>query len=146
LSWKTFGCIIEPHKGDAGMRTLGCADLFRIMAFSQLTGRESLRDIEVCLEATQARLFHMEIATPARSTLADALDLRDWRICHTLALRLITQARALYALDSTTIDLCFSLFDWASFRSAKAAIKLHIRSSPAGYFEARLQRRDGTNE
>jgi Domain of unknown function (DUF4372) len=75
VPWKTFGRIIERHKGDAGVRTLGCADLFRIMAFSQLTWRESLRDIEVCLEANQAKLFHMGIATPpARSTLADALN------------------------------------------------------------------------
>jgi hypothetical protein len=140
VPWKTFARIIERHKGDAGVRTLGCADLFRVMAFSQLTWRESLRDIEVCLEANQSKLFHMGIAAPpARSTLADALNLRDWRIYHALALRLISHARALYAedpsvlgldatvyaLDSTTIDLCLSLFDWASFRSTKAAIKLH---------------------
>ena len=140
VPWKTFGRIVERHKGDAGVRTLGCADLFRIMAFSQLTWRESLRDIEVCLEANQAKLFHMGIAAPpARSTLADALNLRDWRIYHALAVRLISRARALYAqepsvlgldasvyaLDSTTIDLCLSLFDWAPFRSTKAAIKLH---------------------
>lgn len=140
VPWKTFGRIIERHKGDAGVRTLGCADLFRIMAFSQLTWRESLRDIEVCLEANQAKLFHMGIATPpARSTLADALNLRDWRIYHALAQRLIIRAKALYvqdpsvlgldasvyALDSTTIDLCLSLFDWAPFRFTKAAIKLH---------------------
>ena len=140
VPWKTFGRIIGRHKGDAGVRTLGCADLFRILAFSQLTWRESLRDIEVCLEANQGKLFHMGIATPpARSTLADALNLRDWRIYHALALRLIAHARALYAedpsvlnldtsvyaLDSTTIDLCLSLFDWAPFRSTKAAIKLH---------------------
>ena len=75
VPWKTFGRIIERHKGDVSVRTLGCADLFRIMAFSQLTWRESLRDIEVCLEANQAKLFHMGIAAPpARSTLADALD------------------------------------------------------------------------
>jgi hypothetical protein len=140
VPWKTFARIIERHKGDAGVRTLGCADLFRIMAFSQLTWRESLRDIEVCLEANQSKLFHMGIATPpARSTLADALKLRDWHIYHALALRLIAHARALYAqdpsvlgldasvyaLDSTTIELCLSLFDWAPFRSTKAAIKLH---------------------
>ena len=75
VPWKTFGRVIERHKGDAGARTLGCADLFRIMAFSQFTWRESLRDIEVCLEANQSKLFHMGIATPpARSTLADALN------------------------------------------------------------------------
>jgi hypothetical protein len=140
VPWKTFGRIIERHKGDAGVRTLGCADLFRVMAFAQLTWRESLRDIEACLAAHQAKLFHMGMkAPPARSTLADALNLRDWRIYQALALRLIERARALYALepsvleldtsvyalDSTTIDLCLSLFDWAPFRSTKAAIKLH---------------------
>jgi len=140
VPWKTFGRIIERHKGDAGVRTLGCADLFRIMAFAQLTWRESLRDIEACLLANQAKLFHMGMkVAPARSTLADALSLRDWRIYHGLAQRLIARARMLYAhepsvldldasvyaLDSTTIDLCLSLFDWAPFRSTKAAIKLH---------------------
>ena len=131
VPWKTFGRIIERHRGDAGVRTLGCADVFRVMAFAQLTWRESLRDIEACLAANQAKLFHMGMkAPPARSTLADALNLRDWRIYHALAQRLIARARALYAqepsvleldasvyaLDSTTIDLCLSLFDWAPFR------------------------------
>ena len=140
VPWKTFGRIIEQHHGDAGVRTLGCADLFRVMAFAQLTWRESLRDIEACLAANQAKLFHMGIkAVPARSTLSDALNQRDWRIYHGLAQRLIVRARALYAkepsvldldasvyaLDATTIDLCLSLFDWAPFRSTKAAIKLH---------------------
>jgi hypothetical protein len=158
VPWKTFGRIIERHKGDASVRTLGCADLFRIMAFSQLTWRESLRDIEVCLEANQAKLFHMGIATPpARSTLADALNLRDWRIYHALALRLISHARALYAqapsvldldasvyaLDSTTIDLCLSLFDWAPFRSTKAAIKLHTLLDLRGAIPAFIHISDG---
>ena len=67
VPWKTFGRIIERHKGDAGVRTLGCADLFRVMAFAQLTWRESLRDIEACLAANQAKLFHMGLkAPPAR--------------------------------------------------------------------------------
>ena len=140
VPWKTFGRIIQRHKGDAGVRTLGCADLFRVMAFAQITWRESLRDIEACLTAHQAKLFHMGMkAPPARSTLADALNQRDWRIYHGLAQRLIARARALYAneptvldlgasvyaLDATTIDLCLSLFEWAPFRSTKAAIKLH---------------------
>ena len=86
VPWKTFGRIIERHNGDAGVRTLGCADLFRVMAFAQITWRESLRDIEACLAANQAKLFHMGIkAAPARSTLADALNLRDWRIYHASA-------------------------------------------------------------
>jgi hypothetical protein len=140
VPWKTFGRIVQRHKGDAGIRTLSCADLFRVMAFGQITWRESLRDIEACLAANQGKLFHMGLkASPARSTLADALNTRDWRIFHALAQRLIVRARALYAdqpsvldldasvyaLDSTTIDLCLSLFDWAPFRSTKAAIKLH---------------------
>jgi hypothetical protein len=140
VPWKTFGRIIERHKGDAGVRTLGCADLFRVMAFAQLTWRESLRDVEACLGAQQQKLFHMGLKSPpARSTLADALNQRDWRIYHALAQRMIARARALYsdepsvlgldatvyALDSTTIDLCLSLFEWAPFRSTKAAVKLH---------------------
>jgi hypothetical protein len=158
VPWKIFGRIIERHKGDASVRTLGCADLFRIMAFSQLTWRESLRDIEVCLEANQSKLFHMGIAAPpARSTLSDALNLRDWRIYHALALRLISHARALYAhdpsmlgldasvyaLDSTTIDLCLSLFDWAPFRSTKAAIKLHTLLDLRGAIPAFIHISDG---
>ena len=113
--------------------------MFRILAFSQLTWRESLRDIEVCLAANQTKLFHMGLAQPpARSTLADALNIRDWRIYQALAQRLISRARALYAedplldidatiyaLDATTVDLCLSLFEWAPFRANRAAIKLH---------------------
>lgn len=140
MPWKTFGRIIERHRGDAGVRTLGCADVFRVMAFAQLTWRESLRDIEVCLTANHTKLFHMGLkGVPARSTLSDALNQRDWRIYHALAMRLIARARELYskdpmdvaldstvyALDSTTIDLCLSLFDWAPFRSTKAAVKIH---------------------
>lgn len=131
VPWKNFGRIIERHRGDAGVRTLGCADLFRVLAFAQLTWRESLRDIEVCLTANRGKLFHMGLKNvPARSTLSDALNLRDWRIYHALAMRLITRARELYAqepldidleasvyaLDATTIDLCLSLFEWAPFR------------------------------
>ena len=158
VPWKTFGRIIERHKGDAGVRTLGCADLFRFMAFSQLNWRESLRDIEVCLQTNHGKLFHMGIAAPpARSTLADALNLRDWRIYHALARRLIAHARVLYAqdpsvldldasvyaLDSTTIDLCLSLFDWAPFRSTKAAIKLHTLLDLRGAIPAFIHISDG---
>ena len=140
------------------LRTLGCADLFRVMAFAQLTWRESLRDIGACLAANQAKLFHMGLkAAPARSTLADALNLRDWRIYHALAQRLIARARALYiqepsvleldasvyALDSTTIDLCLSLFDWAPFRSIKAATKLHTLLDLPGAIPAFIHISDG---
>ena len=103
---KTFGRIIQRHGGDAGVRTLNCADLFRVMAFAQLTWRESLRDIEVCLTANRAKLFHMGLKNvPARSTLSDALNLRNWRIYHDLAMRMITQARGLYADERLNLDL-----------------------------------------
>lgn len=158
VPWKSFGRIVARHRGDAGVRTLGCTEVFRIMAFAQLTWRESLRDIEACLAANQTKLFHMGIkAPPARSTLADALNLRDWRIYHAVAQRLIARARALYvaqpsvleldasvyALDSTTIDLCLSLFDWAPFRSTKAAIKLHTLLDLRGSIPAFIHISDG---
>jgi len=85
---KTFGRIIDRHGGDAGVRTLDCANLFRVMAFSQLTRRESLRDIEVCLTSNQSMLFHMGLSgIPARSSLADAPNQRDWQIYHALVTR-----------------------------------------------------------
>ena len=158
VPWKTFGRIIERHNGDSGVRTLSCADVFRVMAFAQLTWRESLRDIEVCLTSNQAKLFHMGLKNvPARSTLADALNLRDWRIYHALAMRLIARARELYikepmsvdldatvyALDSTTIDLCLSLFDWAPFRSTKAAVKMHTLLDLRGAIPAFIHVSDG---
>lgn len=81
MPWRRFGRIIERHKGDAGVRTRDCDGLFRVLALSQLTWREPLRDIEVCVEVNQSKLIHMGIATqPARSTLSDALNLCDWRI------------------------------------------------------------------
>ena len=158
VPWKTFGRIIERHNGDAGVRTLSCADVFRVMAFAQLTWRESLRDIEVCLTSNQAKLFHMGPKNvPARSTLADALNLRDWRIYHALAMRLIAKARELYvkepmsvdldatvyALDSTTIDLCLSLFDWAPPQSTKAAVKMHTLLDLRGAIPAFIHVSDG---
>lgn len=91
VPWKTFGRIIDRHGGDSGVRTLDCTDLFRVMAFSQLTWREFLRDIESCLAANQSKLFHMGLSgVPARATLSDALNQRDWRIYHALAMRLIS--------------------------------------------------------
>jgi Domain of unknown function (DUF4372)/Transposase DDE domain len=158
VPWKTFARIIERHGGDAGVRTLGCADLFRVMVFSQLTWRESLRDIEVCLAANQGKLFHMGLSgVPARSTLSDALNGRDWRIYHALAMRLIAHARGLYAkepmgveleatvyaLDATTIDLCLSLFDWAPFRSTKAVVKMHTLLDLRGAVPAFIHISDG---
>jgi hypothetical protein len=158
VPWKTFGQIIERYGGDAGVRTLGCAELFRIMAFAQRTWRESLRDIEACLSANRGKLFHMGLPhVPARSTLSDALNLRDGRIYHALAMRLITRARTLYAaqplftgldatvyaLDSTTIDGCLSLFEWAPFRSTQAAVKLHTRLDLRGAIPAFIHISDG---
>jgi len=158
VPWKTFSRIIARHGGDAGVRTLGCAELFRILAFSQLTWRESLRDIEACLAAHPAKLFHMGLrGAPARSTLADALNSRDWHIYHALAMRLIAHARSLYAndsiaveidavvyaLDATNIDLCLSLFGWAPFRSTKAAIKLHTLLDLRGPIPAFIHISDG---
>ncbi len=140
LPWTTFARYVQSYGGDGGVCTLPCAEQFRIMAFAQLTYRESLRDIEVCLSAQAGKLYHMGLREPVRrSTLADANESRDWRIYANFAQRLIAQARKLYAqedlgmelsntvyaLDSTTIDLCLSVFPWAHFRSTKAAVKMH---------------------
>ncbi|MEO7726594.1 MAG: IS4 family transposase [Burkholderiales bacterium] len=140
LPWKSFHRIVARFGGDHNIRTLSCAEQFRVMAFAQLTYRESLRDIEVCLSAQAGKLYHMGLREPVRrSTLADANESRDWRIYFEFAQRLIIKARALYvdddfgveltntvyALDATTIDLCLSMFPWAPFRSTKAAVKLH---------------------
>lgn len=158
VPWKTFSRIIERYNGDAGVRTLNCADVFRLMAFAQLTWRESLRDIEVCLASNHKKLFHMGLKNiPARSTLADALNKRDWRIYHELAMRLVSRARKLYekeknnieldatiyALDSTTIDLCLNLFDWAPFRTTKAAVKMHTLLDLRGAIPAFIHISDG---
>ena len=140
LPWTTFTRYVQRYGGDRGVRTLPCAEQFRIMAFAQLTYRESLRDIEACLTAQVGKLYHMGLRDPVhRSTLADANESRDWRIYADFAQRLIDQARKLYAhedlgleltntvyaLDSTTIDLCLSVFPWAHFRTTKAAVKMH---------------------
>ena len=160
VPWKSFSRLIDRHRGDAGVSELSCADVFRVMAFAQLTWRESLRDINVCLNANQGKLFHMGLRrVPARSTLSDALNQRDWRIYHGLAMKLITRARALYikeplvagfdldatvyALDSTVIDLCLSVFDWAPFRSTKAAVKLHTLLDLRGAIPAFIHVSDG---
>ena len=140
LPWTTFARYVTRYGGDRYVKTLTCAEQYRAMAFAQLTYRESLRDIETCLAAQQAKLYHMGLREPVRrSTLADANETRDWRIYAEFAQRLIAQARKLYlsedlglelsntvyALDSTTIDLCLSVFPWAHFRSTKAAVKMH---------------------
>ena len=140
LPWSTFTRLVARYRGDFSVQTLPCAEQYRAMAFAQLTYRESLRDIEACLSAQPGKLYHMGFHGPVRrSTLADANQTRDWRIYAEFAQRLIAQARRLYvgeslsvdlkesvyALDSTTIDLCLSLFPWAHFRSTKAAVKMH---------------------
>ena len=142
IPWTSFARIVSRYAGDAHVTTLPFTEHFRIMAYAQLTWRESLRDIEATLSANRSKLYAMGLRqAPARSTLADANDRRDWRIWADLAAVLIARANKLYvdaplgfdvtisgkvyALDSSTIDLCLSLFDWTPFRSTKAAIKLH---------------------
>jgi len=140
VPWTSFDRIVIKYGGDVRVRTLRCSEQFRALAFAQMTYRESLRDIEVCLGSQLSKLYGMGLRAPvAKSTLADANERRDWRMWHDLAIVLIRRARKLYvaddfgidldntvyALDSTTIDLCLSLFPWADFRSTKAAIKMH---------------------
>src|SRR5258708_31502556 len=141
LPLTTFRRCVERYRGEFKVRRLSCLDQFLCMAFAQLTFRESLREIEACLSAQSAKLYHMGIRAKriAKSTLADANETRDWRIYADFAQSLIGIARRLYAdesfgvdlnetvyaLDTTTIDLCLSVFPWAPFMATKAAVKLH---------------------
>jgi len=140
LPHKEFQKCVARYRGDSNPRGFTCWDQYLAMAFAQLTYRESLRDIEACLSAMQGKLYHMGFrGKVARSTLADANDAHDWRVYADFAQVLIATARplyaaepmgvelkqSLYALDSTTIDLCLTLFPWARFRRAKAAVKMH---------------------
>ena len=158
LPWQTFRRIVERYDGDHRVRDFSCANQYRCMAFAQLTYRESLRDIEICLRAHSAKLYHLGIrGTVAKSTLADANESRDWRIYAEFAQHLIRIARWLYvdepfgvdlketvyALDSTTIDLCLTLFPWAPFRSTKAAIKLHTLIDLRGNIPSFIHISDG---
>jgi len=135
-----FQQCVQRYKGNYKVKSFSCWDQFLCMAFAQLTYRESLRDIEACLRSTQHKLYHMGFrGKVSRNTLAHANEIRDWRIYADFAQLLIARARHLYAndsfgvelkqmvyaLDSTTIDLCLSLFPWAKFRKHKAAVKLH---------------------
>jgi Domain of unknown function (DUF4372)/Transposase DDE domain len=137
---RDFRRCVERYRGDYRLRGFSCWDQFLCMAFAQFTYRESLRDIEACLRSSPDKLYHMGIrGRVSRSTLADANETHDWRIFADFAQRLIAIARplyvhdpigvdldqSLYALDSTTIDLCLSLFPWAKFRKHKAAVKMH---------------------
>jgi len=158
LPWTTFTRYVNRYGGDRYVKTLTCAEQYRAMAFAQLTYRESLRDIETCLIAQDAKLYHMGFREPIRrSTLADANETRDWRIYADFAQRLIAQARKLYlsedlglelsntvyALDSTTIDLCMSVFPWAHFRSTKAAVKMHTLLDLRGNIPSFIHVSDG---
>jgi len=158
VPWKTFHRIVDRYDGNYRTRTLTCSEQYRAMAFAQLTYRESLRDIETCLSVQAAKLYHMGFRDPVRrSTLADANELRDWRIYAELAQRLIVQARKLYAkedlgleldntvyaLDSTTIDLCLSVFPWAHFRTTKAAVKMHTLLDLRGNIPSFIHISDG---
>jgi len=137
---REFRRCVERYQGDIRLRGFSCWDQYLAMAFAQLTYRESLRDIEACLRSMQGKLYHLGFrGKVARSTLADANESHDWRIFADFAQILIAIARplyardpigvdleqSLYALDSTTIDLCLSLFPWAKFRRHKAAVKIH---------------------
>jgi len=158
VPWTSFARIVARYGGDSGIRCLSCTEHFRAMAFAQLTYRESLRDIETCLLANQAKLYGMGFRSSVRrSTLADANEGRDWHIWEDLAALLIKRARklycnesfgieldsAVYALDATTIDLCLSLFPWAPFRTAKAAVKLHTLLDLRGNIPAFIHISDG---
>lgn len=158
LPWTTFHRIVQRYQGNHRIRTLPCTEHFRVMAFAQLTYRESLRDIESCLGAQAQKLYHMGLRQPVRrSTLADANESRDWRIYAEFAQRLISRARKLYAseslgmeldntvyaLDSTTIDLCLSMFPWASFCKTRAAVKVHTLLDLRGAIPSFIHVSDG---
>jgi hypothetical protein len=158
LPWHTFRRVVARYRGDHRTREFNCASQFRSMAFAQLTYRESLRDIEACLSAQAPKLYHMGIrGKVARSTLADANESRDWRIYAEFAQSLIAIARRLYAnepfgvdlnetvyaLDTTTVDLCLSVFPWAPFMSTKAAVKLHTLLDLRGNIPAFIHISDG---
>ena len=165
LPWTTFSRIVTRYEGDRGVRTLPCTEQYRALAFAQLTYRESLRDIEACLSAQPTKLYGMGFRDPVRrATLADANEARDWRIYAAFAHSLIGQARRLYAgeslgedltstvyaLDSTTIDLCLSVFPWAQFRSTKlapakagGAVKMHTMLDLRGNIPSFIHVSDG---
>ena len=159
LPWTTFDRIVRRYRGNRHVRTLRCTEQFRAMSFAQLTGRESLRDIEACLAAQAGKLYRIGFHAPVRrSTLADANERRDWRIYADFAQRLIVQARTLhagdstlapllgetvFALDATTIDLCLSVFPWAHFRTTKGAVKMHTLLDLCGSIPSFIHISDG---
>jgi transposase len=154
LPVRDFRRIVQRYDGDSRLRGFSCWDQFLSLAFAQLTYRESLRDIEACLRAAGSKLYHLGLrGKVSRSSLADANEAHDWRIYADFAQLLISIARplyvnepigfdfdnALYALDSTTIDLCMSLFPWALFRTTKSAVKLHTLLDLRGNIPAFLR-------
>ncbi len=158
LPLPTFRRCVALYAGEHKIKSFTCLEQFLCLALAQLTYRESLRDIEACLRAQRDKLYHMGIRSRiSRSTLADANEVRDWRIYADFAQRLIVMARKLYidepfgvdlantayALDSTTIDLSLSLFPWAPFRSAKAAVKLHTLLDLRGNIPSFIHISDG---
>ena len=155
---REFRRSVERYRGDSRLRGLSCWEQFLAMAFAQLTYRESLRDIEACLRALGPKRYHLGFRRSiARSTLADANETHDWRIFADFAQHLIGIARplyaddtlgvdldaSLYALDSTTIDLCLALFPWAKFRRHKAAVKMHTLLDLHGNIPAFIHVSDG---
>ena len=158
VPWTSVARIIKRYGGDTRVRNFNCAEQFRVMAFAQLTWRESLRDIEVVLGANATKLYGMGLRSAVRrSTLADANESRDWRIWADVAALLIRRARKLYAseslgveldntvyaLDATNIDLCLSLFEWAPSCRTKGAIKLHTLLDLRGAIPAFIHVSDG---
>jgi len=160
VPWTSFARIVARYSGDARVSALPSTEHFRIMAYAQLTWRESLRDVEATLGANTTKLYAIGLRQAVRrSTLADANERRDWRIWADFAAVLIRRANKLYAdeplgldvniaghvyaLDSSTIDLCLSLFDWAPFRRAKAAIKLHTLLDLRGSIPSFIHISDG---
>jgi hypothetical protein len=158
LPLHTFRRCVQRYRGHHKVRHFSCLDQYLSMAFAQLTYRESLRDIEACLRAQRNKLYHMGIRSNiSRNTLANANRVRDWRIYAEFAHCLINTARPLYvnddfgveldqtvyALDSTTIDLCLSVFPWAKFRRTKAAIKLHTLLDLRGSIPSFIHISDG---
>jgi len=151
LPGRHFKACVNRYLGDHRIRTFTCLDQFYCMSFAQLTGRESLRDIETCLRAVGAKLYHAGMkAKVSRTTLAKANEQRDWQIYRDIAMILIDRARmlyadqplamnlkrAVYALDSTVIDLCLSLFPWAQHRRRKSAVKIHTQLDLRGNIPA----------
>ena len=153
-----FDCCVARYRGNHKVREFSCLDQWLCMAFAQFTGKESLREIETCLRAMQPKLYHAGFrGRVSRSTLADANEHRDWRIYADFAAGLIRTARRLYAgdgfgieltsvayaLDSTTVDLCLSLFPWARFRKHKAAVKVHTLLDLRGSIPSFIRITDG---